>query len=89
MAMTTCWECRKAVASDAATCPHCGARDPGAGHEERDAAALKAAEQGRKATRIGCGGFMALILLIAVIGSFSSSDDESTDEGPPTDPLDQ
>jgi hypothetical protein len=64
MAMTTCKECRQAVADEAPACPNCGVTAPGEGGVERDAARKADTDAFEKKLWLGCGGFILLIVLL-------------------------
>ena len=64
MALTTCKECRKAVAADASTCPHCGVSAPGEGGDDRNAAAKALSDKTSRQVAFGCGGFVLLVVLL-------------------------
>jgi hypothetical protein len=82
MAMTTCKECSRAVASDAPACPHCGVAAPGEGGAERDAARKADADAfGRKFT-IGCLSlFIGLPLLVGLVTWASGGGEEGESTG--------
>jgi hypothetical protein len=69
MAMTTCKECRRPMASEAPTCPHCGVASPGEGGVERDAARKADADAFGRKLSLGCGGLIALFVLLIAGGA--------------------
>ena len=58
MALTKCRECGHQVAKSAPTCPNCGVKDPGKGPLD-----IKIG---------GCGGCLAIIVVVLLIGSLAS-----------------
>jgi hypothetical protein len=69
MAMTSCKQCGRVVADDAPACPHCGTQDPGEGGAERDAARKADTDAFMRKFGIGCGGLIAIFLLLIVGGA--------------------
>jgi hypothetical protein len=74
MALTECPECRKDVSSEAIACPHCGYRV----QPQKMAQPAPTATPTARGKSIGCGGYLAIIIVIiivmAIIGSFIPKD---------------